>query len=339
MRIAKALKKRLVKWLLDPSVIKEIELPIIKVGKNTVVVTPNGVKFSPLTADPTLQQALLWYRSDLDQWRYSPDGSNVKQLGGGYPPDDTYICLDTEGKLTICDGAVDSAKLANGAVTTAKLATLDYITLKQLTADPTLSPGRLWFRSDRNELRIGMASSVFSVLTSHMRSSTITLQGRTVNWKPASGQEVLMIVIPAWFGKVTIEVAGQSNTKAIDQCGISWIVRSLVDPAWYMHIRADEYASKYRIWEKTTEIVSQAGAKGVNNHRFVIAIDPGGSMSVSIDRGDDGTVDYTLSATLSSFPLPAVIFAKQETGGCYTYYPNSNWYKCVVTLAPVNQSV
>ena len=122
MRIAKALKKRLVKWLLDPSVIKEIELPIIKVGKNTVVVTPNGVKFSPLTADPTLQQALLWYRSDLDQWRYSPDGSNVKQLGGGYPPDNTYICLDANGKLTICDGAVTTAKLANGAVTTDKIA-------------------------------------------------------------------------------------------------------------------------------------------------------------------------------------------------------------------------
>jgi len=41
----------------------------------------------------------------------------------------------------------------DGSVTAAKLATLDYVTLKGLTADPPLAPGRIWFRSDLGQLR------------------------------------------------------------------------------------------------------------------------------------------------------------------------------------------
>ena len=33
------------------------------------------------TADPSLEVGKVWYRSDLDEWRYSPDGTNVKVFG------------------------------------------------------------------------------------------------------------------------------------------------------------------------------------------------------------------------------------------------------------------
>ena len=36
----------------------------------------------PRTDDPaTLLEGLLWYRKDTDEWKYSPDGTNIKILG------------------------------------------------------------------------------------------------------------------------------------------------------------------------------------------------------------------------------------------------------------------
>jgi hypothetical protein len=40
----------------------------------------------------------------------------------------------------------------DSSVTTEKLASLDYITLKSLTANPTLVAGRLWYRGDLNRI-------------------------------------------------------------------------------------------------------------------------------------------------------------------------------------------
>ena len=104
----KWLKKRLIKWLLDPDVLKEVDLrlPKVKVGKNTVVIDDESIQLPALTSDPsTLAPGKLWYRSDLDKWRYSPDGSNVKQLGGAAVNFED-ITTDENGEYPLPSGAV-----------------------------------------------------------------------------------------------------------------------------------------------------------------------------------------------------------------------------------------
>jgi len=116
------LKQRFVNWLLRDVVVERLKARYVVVGDPAKLLKDGTVVFAPLTADPsTLEAGKLWYRSDIDEWRYSPDGTTTKQLGGGYQPDNTYICLDTNNNLTICDNSVDTTKLKNASVTYAKL--------------------------------------------------------------------------------------------------------------------------------------------------------------------------------------------------------------------------
>ncbi|RLE37486.1 hypothetical protein DRJ17_06505 [Candidatus Woesearchaeota archaeon] len=119
-RLFKKFKKRIAWWLIKDLI--EEGLPYLRIGKNTVDLLPDSIKFPALTSDPTLEAVKLWYRSDLDEWRYSPDGTTVKKLGAEVSVDNTSICLDDQGRLTICTGGVTTDKIADGAVTTPKIA-------------------------------------------------------------------------------------------------------------------------------------------------------------------------------------------------------------------------
>ena len=80
----KWLKRKLIKWLFDPEVLKDVELrlPYLRVGSGTVEIDGEAIRFPALTSDPsTLRAGLLWYRGDSDEWKYSPDGANMKKLG------------------------------------------------------------------------------------------------------------------------------------------------------------------------------------------------------------------------------------------------------------------
>ena len=79
----KKVKQRLINWLLKDVEIQELVVKKLKVGSSTVKVHTDGIDFPGLTSDPSLVAGRLWYRRDLDQWRYSPDGSVVKTIGGG----------------------------------------------------------------------------------------------------------------------------------------------------------------------------------------------------------------------------------------------------------------
>ncbi len=69
------LKRRFAEWLLE-DLLKEG----LKIGENTVYIKPDSIVFQPLTSDPALEPGKLWYRQDIDEWRYSPDGSQTKTL-------------------------------------------------------------------------------------------------------------------------------------------------------------------------------------------------------------------------------------------------------------------
>jgi len=96
MKILKKLKKFLLKWLFtDKEVLKEVVIPYLKVRDlNTDPVWASYIDFEELTSDPSLAPGRMWYRKDLDQWRYSPDGTVVKTMGisnvvGHFVGDDT----------------------------------------------------------------------------------------------------------------------------------------------------------------------------------------------------------------------------------------------------------
>ncbi|RKY29210.1 MAG: hypothetical protein DRP74_09120 [Candidatus Omnitrophota bacterium] len=101
------LKNKFAWWLIKDLIregIPYIKVGKLSVGKNTVDVLEDSIKFPVLSSDPTLEPGKIWYRGDLDQWRYSPDGTNVKSFGG-YPPDNAMICL-VNGKLTLCENII-----------------------------------------------------------------------------------------------------------------------------------------------------------------------------------------------------------------------------------------
>jgi len=112
-RLFKKFKKRVAWWLIKDLV--EEGLPYLRIGKNTVDLLPDSIKFPALTSDPSLEAVKLWYRSDLDEWRYTPDGTTVKKLGAATQPDNVYICTDNQGRLTICDNSINGAKMGEYA--------------------------------------------------------------------------------------------------------------------------------------------------------------------------------------------------------------------------------
>jgi len=50
----------------------------LKIGEDTIVVDEDYVELSPLTSDPSLTEGRFWFRSDENEKRWSPDGTNVE---------------------------------------------------------------------------------------------------------------------------------------------------------------------------------------------------------------------------------------------------------------------
>lgn len=68
------IRRKLLEWLLKDG------LPEIKVGQNTVKIDSESVTLASLTADPTLAEGKLFFRGDLDELRFSPDGATTKTV-------------------------------------------------------------------------------------------------------------------------------------------------------------------------------------------------------------------------------------------------------------------
>jgi len=64
--------KSLKKWLIN-----EVQVRSLKVGDRTIVISSDYIDFAALTADPTLAAGRVWFRSDLETMRYSPDGTEI----------------------------------------------------------------------------------------------------------------------------------------------------------------------------------------------------------------------------------------------------------------------
>jgi len=69
------------------------ECGALKIGEDTIVVDEDYIELSPLTADPALAEGRVWFRSDEDEQRWSPDGTKVEVFGTTYlgGPDLTSI--------------------------------------------------------------------------------------------------------------------------------------------------------------------------------------------------------------------------------------------------------
>jgi len=70
--LEKRVRRKLLEWLLKDG------LPEVKVGKNTVAIDGESITLASLATDPTLAEGKLFFRGDLDELRFSPDGSTVK---------------------------------------------------------------------------------------------------------------------------------------------------------------------------------------------------------------------------------------------------------------------
>jgi len=65
-----------------------LECGALKSGQGTMVLTADYIDFSPLTANPTLAEGRQWFRSDVDSFYWSPDGSKVRKIKTVLPPPD-----------------------------------------------------------------------------------------------------------------------------------------------------------------------------------------------------------------------------------------------------------
>lgn len=137
------IKRKIINWLLRDIEIDYLRVRNIKVGDNTVVIKGDRIVFPQLTADPsTLEAGMLFYRGDIDKWRYSPDGASIKDVGLG--PDGVKICTDASGNLTICAGGISTGDIADESVTQAKIAKILPTTYSQwsLSAQSGVVPAR-----------------------------------------------------------------------------------------------------------------------------------------------------------------------------------------------------
>lgn len=121
----KKIKKKIAWWLVKD--LLESGVPVVKVTDKLIVgdpskLNPDGtLTLQPLTADPTLEAGKIWYRSDIDKWRYSPDGASVKDVSVQVQPDGVKVCTDASGNLTICAGGVGQNEIAPDAVSASKI--------------------------------------------------------------------------------------------------------------------------------------------------------------------------------------------------------------------------
>jgi len=81
------------------------ECGALKIGEDTIVVDADYIKLSPLASDPALAEGRLWFRSDEDEVRYSPDGAIVEILSTEF----VYDLNSIRGFVYLAEGtATDS---------------------------------------------------------------------------------------------------------------------------------------------------------------------------------------------------------------------------------------
>jgi hypothetical protein len=151
--LIKRLKRRFVNWLLD---VEELMVPSqLRVG-NTISITGDYIDMERLGSDPSTKEGRLYYRSDLKRLRLM-DGVQIVELMG--------VESSTQRLLT------------------------DFVGFKQLTADPTLMDGRVFYRSDRKKLRVTDGSSVMELLDTD--ASTLALINDFLGLKPITSDPSL----------------------------------------------------------------------------------------------------------------------------------------------------
>jgi len=84
-----SLKRRIANWLLKDITLEEIRArKFIDLGGPEGTGYFNKVRFDSLTADPTLEAGLIWFRSDLERLRYYT-GTEIIQLDPAFPKENT----------------------------------------------------------------------------------------------------------------------------------------------------------------------------------------------------------------------------------------------------------
>ncbi|MEM4846158.1 MAG: hypothetical protein QW794_00180 [Thermosphaera sp.] len=94
--------------------------------------------FLSLVADPPLVPGRVWFRSDLGQLRWTPDGETILFLD---PP--------SEESKVVTLGEREVYFLPDLSV----VSSVHSIFFSMLSEDPPLKPGKVWFRSDLRQLR------------------------------------------------------------------------------------------------------------------------------------------------------------------------------------------
>ena len=126
----------------------------------------------PRGSDPELTSGLLWFNSNAGRLRFTPDGTTIQEfvnrsgdtMTGDLridkadpairlrnPGGDAYILGEEDTAIEIGDGTAPVR--INGSYSRVSNLSVDKVTLDSLSADPTLTAGLLWFRSDLGRLR------------------------------------------------------------------------------------------------------------------------------------------------------------------------------------------
>ncbi|MEM0460118.1 MAG: hypothetical protein QXZ31_09655 [Thermofilaceae archaeon] len=106
--------------------------------------------FLSLTTDPPLVPGRMWFRSDLGQLRWTPDGGTTLVIDP--PPTESRVV--PLGEKEPCPPPY--------------LSTISFvysIFFSGLTVDPPLKPGKVWFRSDLGQLRWTPDGSIVYILS------------------------------------------------------------------------------------------------------------------------------------------------------------------------------
>jgi len=130
---------------------------VVRVGGGTITITDEYVDFAPLTADPSLVEGRVWFRKDLDRFRYSPDGKTVKPVPVEHAeleaigPDDHHA--RDHASRHVAGGADAITSPLDLAAIPSPLTNKEIDRILGVTVDPALVTGKVWLRTDLGRLR------------------------------------------------------------------------------------------------------------------------------------------------------------------------------------------
>jgi len=205
----------------------------------------------------------------------------------------------------------------DGSITTAKLANLAYLTLAGSTSDPALAPGRIWFRSDRGELRwTPDGTNVYVIDPSLVVAKTWSdTTGHYFNTNPSSQSWAALPAIqlnnPATGHKRSFEDA-QTGYEYIH----GWYLKRNTRPSNKLIINA--YVGAYHGYNATRA-----------NFNFVIA-DP---ATLDVKARNDSVPWLYLNASMSAMGWSNGSYGKLFSG--YIVFTNPPSY----SFSPANPSV